>query len=238
MSKAFATKQVLQAVSLDLNQGEIVALLGVSGSGKTTLFDIIAGLLPTDSGQIKLNDSDITGQTGQVSYMLQKDLLLPFRTIAGNMALPLQVQGMTKKAALAKVQPYFATFGLAGTENQYPSSLSGGMRQRAALLRTYLFGKQVALLDEPFSALDEITKREMHRWYLQMMTQIDLTTLLVTHDIDEALVLADRIYVFGGQPAQIAAELQLPPRAQRDAEFELTSQFLTYKRQILELLAQ
>ncbi len=222
---------------MHIQHGEIVALLGISGSGKTTLFNIIAGLLTSDQGRILLAGQDVTGQSGQVSYMLQKDLLLPFRTIAGNVTLPLLLRGEKKKAAVAKIGPYMQTFGLAGTEQQYPAALSGGMRQRAALLRTYLFGKQLALLDEPFSALDEITKRGMHQWYLKVIQQINLTTLLVTHDIDEALVLADRIYVLAGQPSQIAAEIQLPTRQQRPADFELTNGFLEYKRQILGILA-
>jgi ABC-type nitrate/sulfonate/bicarbonate transport system ATPase subunit len=227
----------LQDIHLTLQQGEIVALLGVSGAGKTTLFNVIAGLLQPTAGRVLLKGQDITGTTGQVSYMLQKDLLLPFRTIASNVVLPLLLQGMPKKAALAKAEPYFETFGLAGTQRQYPGALSGGMRQRAALLRTYLAGKEVALLDEPFSALDEITKRHLYDWYLQVMTQIKLTTLLVTHSVDEALVLADRIYLMTGQPSHMSAAIVLPPRAERGTSFELTTTFLNYKREILAKLA-
>ncbi|MFC6169767.1 ABC transporter ATP-binding protein [Loigolactobacillus jiayinensis] len=237
VSKKFDQQPVLADISLKIDHGEIVALLGISGSGKTTLFNIIAGLLACDQGQVLLAGEDVTGQSGQVSYMLQKDLLLPFRTIAGNVALPLLLHGENKHAAYQKVLPYLETFGLAGTQAQYPAALSGGMRQRAALLRTYLFGKPLALLDEPFSALDEITKRNMHQWYLDVIQQIDLTTLLVTHDIDEALVLADRIYVLAGTPSRIATELKLPARAQRGQDFELTPTFVDFKRQILSLLA-
>lgn len=237
VSKNFGHQAVLADITLHIDRGEIVALLGVSGSGKTTLFNIIAGLLACDHGQIHLDQRNITGQSGQVSYMLQKDLLLPFRTIAGNVALPLLLRGESKKNAMAKIKPYLSVFGLNGTEQQYPAALSGGMRQRAALLRTYLFGKPLVLLDEPFSALDEITKRNLHQWYLQMIQQIELTTLLVTHDIDEALILADRIYILAGQPSRIVSELSLPPRSQRGADFELTPAFIQYKRQILDWLA-
>jgi ABC-type nitrate/sulfonate/bicarbonate transport system ATPase subunit len=227
----------LQDIHLTLHQGEIVALLGVSGAGKTTLFNVIAGLLQPTAGHVLLKGQDITGKTGQVSYMLQKDLLLPFRTIASNVALPLLLQGVPKKVALAKADPYFETFGLSGTQQQYPGALSGGMRQRAALLRTYLAGKEVALLDEPFSALDEITKRHLYDWYLQVMTQIKLTTLLVTHSVDEALVLADRIYLMTGQPSHMSEAIVLPPRDERGTSFELTTTFLNYKREILAKLA-
>lgn len=227
----------MQDIHLTLHQGEIVALLGVSGAGKTTLFNVIAGLLQPTAGHVLLKGQDITGKTGQVSYMLQKDLLLPFRTIASNVALPLLLQGVPKKVALAKADPYFETFGLSGTQQQYPGALSGGMRQRAALLRTYLAGKEVALLDEPFSALDEITKRHLYDWYLQVMTQIKLTTLLVTHSVDEALVLADRIYLMTGQPSHMSEAIVLPPRDERGTSFELTTTFLNYKREILAKLA-
>lgn len=227
----------MQDIHLTLHQGEIVALLGVSGAGKTTLFNVIAGLLQPTAGHVLLKGQDITGKTGQVSYMLQKDLLLPFRTIASNVALPLLLQGVPKKVALAKADPYFETFGLSGTQQQYPGALSGGMRQRVALLRTYLAGKEVALLDEPFSALDEITKRHLYDWYLQVMTQIKLTTLLVTHSVDEALVLADRIYLMTGRPSHMSEAIVLPPRDERGTSFELTTTFLNYKREILAKLA-
>ena len=176
VSKSFDGKPVLKDVSVELNKGELVCLLGVSGGGKTTLFNIISGLLSPDNGQVLLDGKDITNQPGHISYMLQKDLLLPYRTIEDNAALPLFLKGVKKKEARMTVSPVFEQFGLEGTQKKYPSQLSGGMRQRAALLRTYMFSKEVALLDEPFSALDTITKSSMHKWYLNVMEQTRLKT--------------------------------------------------------------
>jgi ABC-type nitrate/sulfonate/bicarbonate transport system ATPase subunit len=236
ISKCFDGKPILQDISITLNQGELVSLLGVSGGGKTTLFNIIAGLLPPDEGNVILNGKDITNQPGQISYMMQKDLLLPYRTIEDNAALPLLLKGVNKRDARTQVSPLFAQFGLEGTQKKYPAQLSGGMRQRAALLRTYLFSQDVALLDEPFSALDTLTKRSIHQWYLDVMEKIQLTTLFITHDIDEAILLSDRIYLLSGNPGRIAAEIVIQePKPRRD-DFGLTPEFLEYKRKILSLL--
>lgn len=236
ISKSFDGKPVLQDISLELNRGELVCLLGVSGGGKTTLFNVISGLLPPDEGQVLLDGTDITGRPGQISYMLQKDLLLPYRTIEDNVALPLLLKGAKKKEARAQVSPMFAAFGLEGTQKQYPAQLSGGMRQRAALLRTYLFSQDVALLDEPFSALDTLTKSAIHSWYLDVMERIKLSTLFITHDIDEAILLSDRIYLLSGQPGRITAEIEIRESKPRSPEFNLTPEFLEYKRKILSLL--
>ena len=236
ISKSFDGKPVLQDISLELNRGELVCLLGVSGGGKTTLFNVISGLLPPDEGQVLLDGTDITGRPGQISYMLQKDLLLPYRTIEDNVALPLLLKGAKKKEARVQVSPMFAAFGLEGTQKQYPAQLSGGMRQRAALLRTYLFSQDVALLDEPFSALDTLTKSAIHSWYLDVMERIKLSTLFITHDIDEAILLSDRIYLLSGQPGRITAEIVIREPKPRSPEFNLTPEFLEYKRKILSLL--
>lgn len=170
--------------------------------------------------------------------MLQKDLLLPYRTIEDNVALPLYIKGEKKKTAREKVGPYFAEFGLEGTQKKYPHQLSGGMRQRAALLRTYLFSGKIALLDEPFSALDTLTKSAMHEWYLGIMEQIQLSTLFVTHDIDEAILLSDRIYLLTGQPGQITKEIVIREPKPRNNDFTLTEEFLEYKKQILASLQE
>lgn len=236
ISKSFEDHQVLQDITLQVHDHELVSLLGVSGSGKTTLFNIISGLLLPDMGQVFLDGKDITGKPGQISYMLQKDLLLPYRTIEDNIALPLIIGGEKKREAREKVRPHFASFGLAGTEKKYPHQLSGGMRQRAALLRTYMFSQGLALLDEPFSALDTITKSNMHRWYLDVMEEIQLSTIFITHDIDEAILLSDRIYLLTGNPGTITAELVIREPKPRRQDFNLTPEFLQYKRQILEQL--
>ena len=238
VSKSFDGQEIIKDISIELQKGELVSLLGISGGGKTTLFNVIAGLSIPDSGAVYLNGEEITGKPGQVSYMLQKDLLLPYRTIEDNVALPLLIKGEKKRQAREQVKPYFAEFGLEGTEKKYPHQLSGGMRQRAALLRTYLFSKDVALLDEPFSALDTLTKGAMHDWYLEVMEQIRMSTLFITHDIDEAILLSDRIYLLGGRPGRITDEIVIREPKPRRKDFNLTEEFLAYKREILEKLEQ
>ncbi len=227
---------VIENINLTLGKGELVSLLGVSGGGKTTLFNVIAGLNPPQTGEILLDGVNIAGIPGKISYMMQKDLLLPYRTIEDNVALPLLIHGMKKAEARKKVGAYFTEFGIEGTQKQYPAELSGGMRQRAALLRTYMFSGDVALLDEPFSALDTLTKSEMHRWYLDVMESIKLSTIFITHDIDEAILLSDRIYLLGGRPGTIAEEIVIREPKPRRRDFNLTEDFLSYKRQILNFL--
>ena len=227
---------VIENINIRLDEGELVCLLGVSGGGKTTLFNVISGLNRPQTGEVLLDGKDITGVPGKISYMLQKDLLLPYRTIEENAALPLIIRGMKKKEAVAKVQPHFAAFGLQGTEKKYPAELSGGMRQRAALLRTYMTEAPVALLDEPFSALDTLTKSEIHRWFLGVMEKIKLSTVFITHDIDEAILLSDRIYLLGGKPGTITDEITIDEPKPRSADFNLTDRFLAYKRLIISKL--
>ena len=236
VSKSFDGESVIRDIHIELREGELVSLLGISGGGKTTLFNVIAGLSLPDQGQVLLDGRDITGQPGNVSYMLQKDLLLPYRTIVDNVALPLLIKGAGQREAREKASAYFGQFGLEGTEMKYPGQLSGGMRQRAALLRTYLFSADVALLDEPFSALDMLTKGAVHSWYLDVMERIRLSTLFITHDIDEAILLSDRIYLLTGRPGQITGELVIKEPRPRRKDFNLTEEFLAYKREILRRL--
>ena len=236
VSKSFEDKPVLKDISIELGSGELVSLLGVSGSGKTTLFNIISGLLKPDFGEILLDGKNITNKPGHISYMLQKDLLLPYKTIQDNVALPMILKGMKKKDAYLKIEPMLEQFGLEGTGKKYPAELSGGMRQRAALLRTYMFSNEVALLDEPFSALDTLTKSSMHKWYLDVMEKIKLSTLFVTHDIDEAVLLSDRIYLLTGKPGTITKEIVIREPKPRRKDFNLTEAFLNYKREIISHL--
>jgi len=228
--------KTIEDISIELNKGEIVGILGVSGVGKTTLFNAIAGLIKPDTGTIELDGRNITGTTGNVSYMLQKDLLLPYKTIIDNVSLPLIIRGEKKSRSREIASGYFEEFGLEETQGKYPNQLSGGMRQRAALLRTYLFSDQVALLDEPFSALDSITKSSMHKWYLGVMDQIKLSTLLITHDIDEAILLSDRIYIMAGKPGKITSEIVIEAFRPKNEDFIVSESFMKYKKSILEKL--
>ncbi|HCO29292.1 MAG TPA: nitrate ABC transporter ATP-binding protein [Lachnospiraceae bacterium] len=243
VTKKFDGKTIIQDISIEVHEKELVCLLGVSGAGKTTLFNVISGLLTPEEGSIYLNGTEITGEAGHISYMLQKDLLLPYKTMVDNIALPLIIKGEKKKRAREKASSYFKEFGLEGTQRKYPNQLSGGMRQRAALLRTYLFanhdGKEengIALLDEPFSALDTITKSAIHQWYLDVMEKIHLSTIFITHDIDEAILLSDRIYLLTGKPGRITDEIIIEEPKPRRKDFNLTEEFLTYKKKIIEKL--
>ena len=233
---AYENTNIIEDINIELHDKELVCLLGASGGGKTTLFNVISGLKKPDQGKVMLDGRDITGQPGNISYMLQKDLLLPYRTIEDNVALPLLIKGENKKAARQKAGELFQEFGLEGTQKKYPKQLSGGMRQRAALLRTYMFSKNVALLDEPFSVLDTLTKSDMHRWYLDVMDKIHLSTLFITHDIDEAILLSDRIYLLTGRPGRITEEIVIREPKPRRKDFNLTEEFLEYKKDILKKL--
>lgn len=246
VSKSFGDKKVLESVSLTLEEGEIVCILGASGVGKSTLFHIISGLLMPDEGRVLLDGEDVTGKPGKISYMLQKDMMLPYKTVLDNVALPLMIKKTSgegkigswrrTRTAREKADAYFEEFGLSGYEKKYPAQLSGGMRQRAALLRTYLFSQEVALLDEPFSALDTITKGKMHQWYLSIMEEIHMSTLFITHDMDEAIILSDRIYILGGTPAVIQDEITVSGKKPGAEEFKISPKFLEYKKRILEYI--
>lgn len=240
INKTFGNNKILENVSIHLDEGEIVSLLGVSGGGKSTLFNILSGLDTPDNedGKVILNGKDITGKPGEISYMLQKDLLQPHYTVLDNIILPLTIKKrMKKKDARKEAESYFEFFGLAGTQKKYPHQLSGGMKQRAALLRTYLASEGVALLDEPFSALDTITKTAVHSWYLGIMKEIKLSTLFVTHDIEEAILLSDRIYILSGKPGKISDELAIKLPEPKESRNTLSPDFLSYKRQIIEEIA-
>ena len=237
ISVQFDNKPVLNDISLSLSEGELVSILGVSGSGKTTLFNVLSGLIVPDFGKVYIENVDVTGKSGHTSYMLQKDLLLPYKTIIDNVALPLVMKGMSKKEARTKVEPYFADFGLEDTMKKYPHQLSGGMRQRAALLRTYMCNNKIALLDEPFSALDTLTKTAMHNWYLGIMEQIKLSTLFITHDIDESIILSDRIYILGGN-GKITNCITIDKEHIRKKDLLLSESFLKYKKAILNAIGE
>lgn len=207
LKKSFGNVAVLKNITMHLSEGEFVSLVGLSGCGKTTIFNIVSGLDNPDSGSVIIDGKDYTHITGRVSYMQQKDLLLPWKKVIDNVALPLYLKGVKKQEAQAIASEYFELFGLKGFEKAYPFQLSGGMRQRAALLRTYLFSKDIILLDEPFGALDAINRDKLQLWLKEILKKLGVSVLLITHDIDEAINLSDRLYVLSEKPSEIIAEV-------------------------------
>jgi ABC-type nitrate/sulfonate/bicarbonate transport system ATPase subunit len=226
VSKTLGRVHTLDNISLSVNQHESVVILGPSGCGKSTLLNIVAGLISPDKGQILIDGQDWTGKTGRVSYMQQKDLLLPSRNILDNVAIPLILKGTSKKQARHLARQHLEEFGLSDFSGYYPRQLSGGMRQRAALLRTYLFASDILLLDEPFAALDAITRRRMHLWLKELQTRYQWSILFVTHDIEEALLLADRILVLSSRPASILEEFSVSQQLDMQAQQSIKSAIL------------
>jgi ABC-type nitrate/sulfonate/bicarbonate transport system ATPase subunit len=226
----------LDGVDLRAGTGEFVVLIGPSGCGKSTLLNIICGLMEPDSGEVLLDSRPIQDRTGLLGYMLQKDLLLPWRTVMGNVILGPEIGGMDRKVAREEAQSLLPQFGLEGFEDSYPATLSGGMRQRAALLRTFLCGRKAMLLDEPFGALDALTRRQLQQWLLQVWSGFRQTIIFVTHDVDEAVYLADRVYVMTARPGRIRLELDIPLPRPRHPDMITSGQFGASKGQLLEAL--
>ena len=204
LSKKYKNKLILKYIDLHVYEDEVVSIIGPSGCGKSTIFNILSNLTTYDSGEVDIN--------GCFSYMYQKDLLLPYKNIIDNVSLPLILKGEKKKKSCDLVKPYFSTFGLEGYENKYPHELSGGMRQRANFMRTFVNSSDIMLLDEPFGALDSITRASMQSWLLDIKKEIKSTILLITHDIDEAIILSDRIYILSNKPAVVTKEVFVDKR--------------------------
>lgn len=237
--KNYEGEAVVSGINFDLFEGEIISLVGPSGVGKTTLFNVLAGVDRPDEGQIFLDGNEITGDAGKVSYMMQKDLLLEYRTVLDNVILPLLVCGAPKQKAREFAASFFESFGLAGYEKKYPFQLSGGMKQRAALLRTCLQNKQIILLDEPFSALDALTRRSMQDWFQNIINHSPiekrrLSAVFITHDVEEAIFLSARIYVLNGKPGTISKIFEVPAGKQLNRDFSLTQEFAALKKAILD----
>jgi len=228
--------QTLENISLQIKKGEFVSIIGPSGSGKSTLFNLISGLESPSQGDILLDGTSIKNKKGFVSYMPQKDHLLPWRSILDNLILGMEIKGIPKSEAREKAKEYLGVFGLLNFENEYPSSLSGGMRQRAALLRTILLDNDVLLLDEPFGALDEITRMKMQEWLLNIWDQFHHTILFVTHSIDEAVYLSDRVYVLSPRPAKIRGIVEIDLPRPRGEDIITAERFSQLKKELLELL--
>ena len=238
ITKNYEDVPVVEDISLELPQGGFVSLLGPSGVGKTTLFNVLAGLDRPDGGKVFLDDEDVSGVPGRVGYMPQKDLLLEHRTVIDNVILPLLIRGEKKNAARQHAADFFPRFGLSGYEKKYPCQLSGGMRQRAALLRTCQTGNRVILLDEPFSALDAITRSNMQNWYREIAENMRLSTIFITHDVEEALLLSDTVYILNGKPGKITGVFDVQPRRPRSREFVVSQEFSSQKKKILEAIEQ
>ncbi|MFZ3101873.1 MAG: ABC transporter ATP-binding protein [Desulfitobacteriaceae bacterium] len=242
ISKAYSSPQlsqpmgILNSLDLDVETGNFVSLIGPSGCGKSTICNLVAGIELPDTGQILLDGEAIQGSPGHVGYMPQKDLLLPWRTLLDNVLLGCDILHKDKRQAREEAQEWLSQFGLAPFSAHYPHQLSGGMRQRGALLRTILFGQKTLLLDEPFGALDALTRQEMQRWLLNIWDQTRHTVLFITHDIDEALLLSDKVVVLSQRPAQILQEFTVPFPHPRDPNLLLSSDTLHLKKQLLQLL--
>ena len=228
--------EVLDGVSLRAAPGAFVTIIGPSGCGKSTLFSILCGLQQPDRGEVCFDGQPAKQRTGRVGYMPQRDLLLPWRRVLDNAILGPEVQGQDLTAARREAQELLPLFGLEGFGGSYPAALSGGMRQRAALLRTFLCRKDVMLLDEPFGALDAITRNGLQEWLLQVWQQFGYTILFITHDVEEALFLSDYVYVLSARPARVALELAVPLLRPRQREMTLTGEFAALKQEVLRAL--
>ena len=227
--------RILDGIDFAVEPSTFVALVGPSGAGKSTLLSLLAGLEPPTEGTIEKDGSPLSGP-GTVAYMPQNDLLLPWRTVAGNVALGLEATGTPKREARSRADKALSRFGLEEFADVSPWKLSGGMRSRIALLRTALLNRDVLLLDEPFGALDALTRRHLQGWLLDVREELAATIVLVTHDVDEALLLAERAVVLGQRPARVALDLPVKLERPRTMEIETTTEFSRLKRQLLQAL--
>ena len=227
---------VLAGLSLDVPQGGFVSLIGPSGCGKSTVLRILAGLLHPTAGDAWIDGRSTAGVTGLAAFMPQRDSLLPWRRALSNATVGAEIAGIDKASARAEAAELFVRFGLGGFERAWPQQLSGGMRQRVALLRTLLVKRDVLLLDEPFGALDAITRRELQSWLAALLTEHRRTTLLVTHDVDEALLLSDEVIVLSQRPAAIRLALTVPLDRPRHVDAVTNPILVACKAQILAAL--
>jgi ABC-type nitrate/sulfonate/bicarbonate transport system ATPase subunit len=228
--------QALQAVSLRAEAHEFVSLIGPSGCGKSTLLNIIGGLLEPDEGEILLAGAPGVGRLGRIGYMPQRDLLLPWRRLLDNVLLGPEVCGQDVSQARREAHDLLPLFGLQGFEDHYPATLSGGMRQRAALMRTFLCKQEIVLLDEPFGALDALTRRTMRRWLLDVWARFRQTLIFVTHDVEEAVFLSNRVLVFSPRPGRVLLELDVDLPQPRPDHVVSDPHFVACRDRLLEAL--
>ncbi|MFC1953584.1 ABC transporter ATP-binding protein [Chloroflexota bacterium] len=228
--------RVLNNISFKIMPGEFVTIIGASGSGKSTMFNLCVGLLEPDEGEILFDGKKPENRAGMVGYMPQRDLLLPWRNVLDNVLLSLEIQRVPKREARQKALEMLPHFGLETFENEYPTALSGGMRQRAALLRTWLSGCSTLLLDEPFGALDALTRKELRNWLLGVWQEFGRTVMFITHDVEEAVFLGDRVIVLSARPGVIKHELKIDlPRPRRQG-LVADPEFSKLVRKLLEEL--
>ncbi|NBC71819.1 ATP-binding cassette domain-containing protein [Paenibacillus sacheonensis] len=233
---------LFEKLDFSLKQGEFVSVLAASGIGKTTLFRLLSGLLVPQAGTIAIGEAGdapaAASKLGKIGYMPQKDCLMPWRTVLDNAVLGLELGGMPKREARRQVLKLLPGLGLDGTANKYPHELSGGMRQRVSFLRSLLGGGELLLLDEPFSALDAMTRVGMQEWLLQVWEQHRTTVLFITHDVDEALLLSDRVLVAAQSPITSLNELAVDLPRPRSYEFAMDEAFIDLKRRLLGLIGR
>ena len=234
VARRYGRVGALEGIDLETREDEVLAVVGPSGCGKSTLLELVAGLQEPDDGSVEVGgETNAAARRAACAYMPQRDLLLPWRDALANAALALECQGVAASEARQRAEPLFERFGLAEFETAHPRELSGGMRQRVAFLRTLLPGRPVLLLDEPFGALDSITRGSMQRWLADALAREPRTVVLVTHDVDEAVFLADRVAVLSPRPGRVVAELPVELERPRDVT---GAEFTAVKRRALEAL--
>lgn len=236
VSRQFGEVTALSPTDLDIREGEFVSVVGPSGCGKSTMFNIIAGVLRPTGGSVLIDGRDVTGTSGHVGYMLQKDLLLPWRTVLDNIVLGAMMTRGASRADREEGVALARRYGLGDFINHYPSALSGGMRQRVALMRTLAIHRAVMLLDEPFGALDSQTRLAMQQWLLTVWESEKRTIVFVTHDIDEAIFLADRVVVMTPRPGRIHEIIDVGIERPRPVSSLTSPEFVALKRRILSIV--
>ncbi len=236
--KAKDSEAILKGINFQVHDGEFIRIIGSSGSGKSTIFRLVTGLEQPSQGAIHINGKIMKDRLGQVGYMPQQDLLMPWRTIMDNAMLPLEIKGVQREEAHSQIRNLLDEFGLKGVGNAFPSDLSGGMKQRVSFLRTILSGSNILLLDEPFIALDAITRLSMQEWLLEQWVKWKKTILFITHDVDEALFLSDRIFILQPKPISTLEEVKVPLRRPRTIRDLSQTEVALLKEMLIDRLRQ